>query len=427
MDECEAEHRLIVAEISRFAGFIELASPSPSNPAPAEPGGSENAIMEATLEREAPAAEKAAISLIHLQHALATVAPAIPTGNATIPVLKSVRIEQLSEGLAFESTDLTLAIRALSPLSCGLQKPIVIPAERLINLAKLLQGQEVRITATAARATLKCGRNTASFPLMSASLWPDNRNLFRAEGVGVTFRQQDLARALKFASICIGAEERYTLNGVLMQGDGKNVRFVSTDGNRMMIYTINSAEKVDATLIPQRLVKALTPMLSGDDGVNIAADEKLIVASIPAETPVFVSTKRIVGKFPQWEAAVPKNPQAEVTVNAKEFLLCLERAVLLGNDETKAVALTFGEGAIKIESNDPQAGEAQEFVDANGTPENPFRTGVCATFLIQLLKKLDGEVKIAIPKEPGSAMLFKATPAENETLAYIVMPMRLEK
>jgi DNA polymerase III sliding clamp (beta) subunit (PCNA family) len=106
--------------------------------------------------------------------------------------------------------------------------------------------------------------------------------------------------------------------------------------------------------------------------------------------------------------------------------LSLERCVLLSNAETSAVAVTFGE-QIVIESSDPQAGEATETVDCVGSPKEPLRVGVNAGYLIQLLKRLEGDVRIALPKTNQSPLLFKATPKDGETLDYIVMPLRLEK
>jgi len=56
-----------------------------------------------------------------------------------------------------------------------------------------------------------------------------------------------------------------------------------------------------------------------------------------------------------------------------------------------------------------------------------LRVGVNAGYLIQLLKRLEGDVRIALPKTNQSPLLFKATPKDGETLDYIVMPLRLEK
>ncbi len=382
------------------------------------------AVLEKTEAAES-APMKAAISLVHLQHALKVVGPAIPRGNASIPVLQSVRIEQLPEGLAIETTDLTLAIRALCPETSSLPRPVVIPADRFLSWVKLLAGDDVKLSATDRRATMHCGRTKATLPILTASAWPDNR-IFKLDNEGITLKQSDLARALRFAFITVGTEERPALNGVLLVGDGTTLRMVSTDGHCMTIYTMPSAEKI-TLLLPARLIKALLPLLVGeDDGIDLAFNESMILASVAADTPVFVSCRKITGAFPSWEAVLPKEKRLEVSASARDFLLSLERCVLLSNAETSAVAVTFGEQII-IESSDPQAGEATETVDCVGSPKEPLRVGVNAGYLIQLLKRLEGDVRIALPKTNQSPLLFKATPKDGETLDYIVMPLRLEK
>ena len=57
--------------------------------------------------------------------------------------------------------------------------------------------------------------------------------------------------------------------------------------------------------------------------------------------------------------------------------------------------------------------------------EDGFKTRLNAAFLRGLVKKLSGDLTIAIPESNDRAMYFKATPHEGESLSYVAMPMRL--
>jgi len=375
--------------------------------------------------KEAPdtPAIKAAISLGNLKHMLKLVGPAA-LGKTTIPILSCVRMEQLADGFAIEATDLEIAIRALVPEMSGMEKPTIIPAEKLIAWTKLLTGQDVKLSATDRRATLQCGRSRAVMPIMDVSNWPATS--FTLDGAAATLKQGDFLRALRFAQIAISPDEsRYTLNGLLVQGDGSTLRLVATDGHRLLLYSMPCSEKIDNLLLPMRLIKVLLSLLSdGDAGMDIAFDANQITATIAGLTPVFVSSRKIQGSFPNWEAVMPRNNNAHVTVKAADLLASLERCMLLSDERSGCVRLTFDE-QITIEASSSQNGEASETLDCTGSPKEKLTVGVAGAYLIDLVKKLDGDLVIALPDSNQKAILLKATPHEGHTVDYVVMPMRV--
>lgn len=380
--------------------------------------------MTTTAEKTEMAPAKAAISLANLKHALKVVGAAIQR-TATIPVLQCVRMEQLPTGFALEATDLDVSIRATVAESNGFEKPTVMPAEKLIAWAKLLTGDEVKLSTTDRRATVQCGRSRAVLPIVDAKTFPTLDFVSGADAI--TLKQADLARALRFAQIAVSQEEsRYTLNGILLQANGTTLRLVATDGHRMMVYSRPCEEKIGDTLLPSRFVKVLLPLLeSADGGVDLSLDANKILASIAAAMPVHVASRKMTGTFPNWQAVIPKGQDTTITVDAAALLSSLERCYLLAN-ENGAVRITFGE-SIEIVGASSQDGEATETVDCAGGPAEPQLIGMNAAYLIEVLKRLSGEIQIALPTAVSatSALLLKATPHDGETLDYVVMPMRV--
>ena len=384
-------------------------------------------------EESEAAPMKAVINLNHMKHALKVVTPAVER-TSTMPILHSVRMEQLPEGLTLEATNLDVFIRALVPESGGPERAIVIPAERFLNYAKLLDGDDVKLSCTDRRVTLQCGRARAVLPMMSAKHWPDNGVLrLGAEGGmaasgSATLQQGSLARALEFTMLAVCQEEsRFTLNGVLLQGDGTTLKLVATDGHVLMLYTVPCEEKINLVM-PYRILKAAVPWLAdNDDGVDLWHDDRAVRIAIAAETPVSVAGPKITGTFPNWEAVFPKAKRPEITVNAKALLASLERCALLTDERSCCIRLTFDpdKEVIRITGSDSQAGEAEETVDCTGQVETALQMGVNGQYLISVVKKLDGDVFFVPPADAASPLLFKATPHEGETLGYVVMPMRI--
>jgi DNA polymerase-3 subunit beta len=379
-------------------------------------------MIPATVEIDKAA--KYAVTLSHLKHAVAVASAAVPS-RTTIPTLDCIRIEQLPTGLAVEATSLDLWIRALIPESNGPASPLVIPEGKLSPWIKLLVGEDVKIAPSKQRAVLSCGRARVTLPVLAADKWPDN-SVYDLKGFGLTLKQAGLARALRFAMIAVSNDaDRYTLNGVQFSGDGTKLRFISTNGHCLMVYEVPYEEKFEL-LIPSLLIKAMLPLLAADeDTVNISYKGERILASIAAETPVFIAAPTLTGTFPQWQHVYPKESRMEISVDSQALLSSLERCILLADEKSHLVIFNFDSGTILLESSSVESGESRETVDFLGSLKSPLRLGINATYAINLLKKLSGEVIIALPETNQSPLLFKATPAEGEALGYVVMPMRV--
>jgi DNA polymerase-3 subunit beta len=367
---------------------------------------------------------KATIPLAELNHTLKVVERAIAR-NTTIPILSCVRMEQLPAGLALEATDLDLAIRAvMKDETGGPQAPLVMPAEHFIKWSKLLSGKEVKISATDKRATLTSGRARAMLPIFGANQWP-NTNIDSSAGERLEFGQEALKRALSFAAISMSTEDsRYTLNGILLQGDGTNLHVVSTDGHCMTVYTLPASAKIKL-LLPRKLIKGLLPLLDDKDStLSLVDSEKRILTIINNEkTSTFLSSSKIAGVFPSWEKVIPSDKRASITVDVRELLESLERCLLLSDADSGCVRLTFSDQII-LDASSAENGEARETVDCEGRPDEAITVGICGDFLLSLLKMLDGKIRIALPADNMSSLLFEPVWEGSEQLKYVVMPMR---
>jgi DNA polymerase III sliding clamp (beta) subunit (PCNA family) len=381
-----------------------------------------------TTSVESPAV-KCTLNLGKLQRALSLVAPAVPHGSSVLPVLQSVRISQSDSGLSVEGTDLDLAIRATVAEITALDRAIIVPAAPFTPYIKALSGDQVKMTADSSRAHLTCGGAKALVPVLSSAPWP-NEKFHDVTDNPITYPQSVLSRGLKIASIASGDDSRYTLNTVLLDGDGvSKLRMIATNGNSMIVYTTGDVRPINL-LIPSRMVKVLTSLLGSDGNVNLANDDKTIVATIPSEagTVVSVACHKVSGTFPRWEGVMPNLEQRHtIGTDASELLEAIERCLLLGNAETSAVVLKFDSEGIQINSNDPRAGEAEERVSCSNPPTDTMRIGVNASFIVPFLKKVSaaGVVRIALPDNPQSSLAISAVPCEGDTATLVVMPIRI--
>lgn len=366
--------------------------------------------------------QKATLPLASLKHAL-KIASAVIERKTTIPVLQCVRLDHSAAGLSVESTNMDVYMRVTMPLGTGPEKPIVLPAEKFTAWTKLLSGEDVKLSTTASRATVQCGRAKAVLPVSSAATWPSVETTLDMRADGVTLTQGSFARALRMAMLAVSEEEsRYTMTAVQAQSNGETLRLVATDGYRLMVYSIPCDEKVDI-LLPANFVRVLLPLLTDEDGgVDLSYNEHAILAAIDADEKIRIAGLRIQGAFPNWEGAFPKEERTHVTVNAEDLTLSLERALLLADEKSTAIDLTFGE-AITLNAASASEGESTEVVPCTGGPEKPIKFRVNGQYLAPVLRKLSGEISMALPAA-NRALLINSNPYDGETLGYVVMPMQ---
>jgi|GEM_PF-4032399 len=369
---------------------------------------------------------KASISLANLKHALKITGMANGKANI-VPIMQGVRMEQISTGLALEATDLDIHIRVVLPELGGPQRPIITPAEKFHAWAKLLDGQDVSITEKQnGRAEVRCGRAKAVLPLYPPANWPTNE-IYCLEGDPMTLTQGTFARALTFAQISVGdgVQKGFSLDGIQVQGDGTKLQVVSTEGHCLTCYTVPFNEKINL-LLPSRFVKVLLPLLTDEDGgVDLVFNDQQILASIDADTKLYIGCPRMAARFPTWESMIPKDARTDVKVKISDLSQSLERCALLTDEKSGAIDLAFADNVLTIHAANAQHGEADETVPYEGALRAEFKTRLNADFLRSLVRKLSDELTIAIPSSNEKAMFFKAEPHKDETLSYVVMPMRM--
>ena len=67
--------------------------------------------------------------------------------------------------------------------------------------------------------------------------------------------------------------------------------------------------------------------------------------------------------------------------------------------KTRAVDFNFSGSELTIHGADPTHGEADEVVTFEGSIKKDFKTRINSDFLQVLLRKLDGDMIISLPKE----------------------------
>lgn len=387
--------------------------------------------MTATAEKTATKTPptKLTLPLVRLQKALATIAPAVER-KTTIPVLSSVRVEQGEDTLEFVSTNLDLTIRA-RVVSAGAKpaRPFLLPALKTESYAKLLDGEDVSLSCTENRATLRCGRAVTQLPLQSVANFPTTPD---APGESAIAMSQDvLARMIEFVSIAISQEEgRYILHGALLELDGKAISLVATDGHRLSRYSKACTDSASTTLLPAAFLTAVKKtMANGDESIRLEVGKESVFATLADRTgTVLIAHRKLTGQFPNYRAVLPTKFAACVKVDADAAAAAVRRCLAFADSGSGAVKLTVGPEEIRLRGASAEAGETDESIDVVRTSDDfePFEIGFNGHYLYDAFSRLSGETQFCFSalNAIGSAMIV-AEPVEGEQFEYVVMPLKV--
>ena len=184
------------------------------------------------------------------------------------------------------------------------------------------------------------------------------------EGASIT--AGELMAAIDHTIFAAGKETtRFAFNGIFLKPVGDKLVAAATDGRRLAIYesllaSLNkkAPQPLDNPIIPVRAAKILRVLLADDpeaivklyrDGGRLSMD---VGGSI-------LTTALVEGTFPPYEEVIPKAASTTITVERDSLLASVKRAALLTDDDSKGVKFGVTKSGIKLESRNPEDGEAE--------------------------------------------------------------------
>ena len=142
----------------------------------------------------------------------------------------------------------------------------------------------------------------------------------------------------------------------------------------------------------------------------------------------YVICRLVDGKYPNYDAAIPKENPNKLTVDRVSFLNTLRRVGLFANQASHQIRLSIMEGELVVSAEDEMfSNNAQEKMPCQYEGE-PMKIGFNAKFLIEMVSNIDTEQILVEMSHPSRAgIIFPVTQEENtkEDILMLVMPVML--
>jgi DNA polymerase-3 subunit beta len=361
--------------------------------------------------------------------ALKSVAPIAPS-KATIPILEHVLFELQGQVLRITATDLNQTVVRTIPVNGAKNGAATFPAKTLVELIASLPSEDLSLAVSDAhKLTVSTEKGTYKISGGTGDEFPSVSN----EDATVAF-EVPLARFaahIETVAFAVSTDElRPQLMGILIDVKEDGLRFVATDGHRLVKIR-------DASIVGDAEVQAIVPIKAMKFIAKFGHESETLRIMIGASMIRFyigeltLYSKLIVGQYPNYERLFPKDFGFVVSdLDAGELAAMLRRAKIFANELTYQVSLSLGANSMRVDSvNDVNGLSAREQIHvAYNAESGEITIGCNADYFLEIVEHLRSERIDFNFKDANSALLFKPSVQEQDMeVLMLLMPIRLEQ
>ena len=217
------------------------------------------------------------------------------------------------------------------------------------------------------------------------------------------------------------------MSGVFFQFNSKELTFVATDAHKLVKYTRTdvTADKSAEFIMPKKPLNLLKGILSGSEN-NVTIEYNDTNAKFIFDKTVLVC-RLIDGKYPNYEAVIPKENPNKLTVDRASFLNSVRRVSIFSSKTTHQIRLKMAGTELNISAEDlDYSNKADERLSCDYQGDD-MQIGFNSRFLSEMLNNLNANdvlIEMSLPNRAGILTPIDGTD-EGELVTMLVMPVML--
>lgn len=366
------------------------------------------------------------VSSIYLLKQLQILGGVINNSN-TLPILDNFLFELKNSRLTVSASDLESTMASTMEVESDNEGSVAVPAKLLLETLKTFPEQPLTFVVED-NNTIEISSNHGKYVLAYASAdeFPKSISL---DSPSTTIVSADiLATAISKTIFAAGSDDlRPVMSGVFFQFSTESLTFVATDAHKLVKYsrTDVKANETAEFIMPKKPLNLLKGILSGsDDNVSIEYNESN--AKFSFENYVLIC-RLIDGKYPNYEAVIPKENPNHLTISRNQFLNSVKRVSIFSNKTTHQIRLKIAGAELNISAEDiDYSNKAEERLTCDFQGDD-MQIGFNSRFLTEMLSNLnadDVQLEMSMPNRAGIL-----TPVDGlelgENVTMLVMPVML--
>ena len=341
----------------------------------------------------------------------------------TNPILANILFETKEQSLKLTATDLQSTFSSLQTAEVLQSGSFTVEAKKIFEIVRELN-PEAPVELKVIDHFLEIISGGVKFKLATkaADEFPSEPN--DETDLSVDIKASELCRMITSTSFAMSNDEtRKYLTGSLFEVSSEHgLRIVTTDGHRMALSEITLNAQTDETvcIVPKKAVIEIKRLAeSVDENITLCLGTQQV--RVEVEQQCFTS-KVIDAKYPVYEDVIPKNNQYTAVVDKNQLDQALRRSMVVANDFTHDVKLTFTSGKLAIAAHNTEQEQAEEDLSI-AYDGLDIEVGFNAKYMRDVLAAVESAtVRIQLKDSLSPALLLEA---DHERSRHVLMPMRI--
>lgn len=358
------------------------------------------------------------------------------TSNNTMPIINCYHFHLEENRLTVKTTDLSTTLVSTLDVETGrMEQPeeVAIPSKMLLDVMKTFD--DVPITFNVDPSThsisLQSGDGEYSLAGLDADTFP---TMPAAEASGsVVLSSTALVEATGKTIFAASNDDMHPqMSGIYCDMTPEGITFVATDAHKLVRYrrTDVTCEQPASFILPKKPISIVRNILASRKEESEVRVEYSSTNIFITFDNFYIVCRLVDGRYPNYEAAIPKDNPRKLIVDRLSFLNTLRRVSIFASEATRQVRLSINADRLEISAEDLDfSNKAHENIPCQYEGE-PMDIGFNAKFLTEMISNLDTEQVLIEMSHPSRAgIIFPYSDAADEEkkddILMLVMPVML--
>ena len=346
--------------------------------------------------------------------------------NNTLPILDNFLFEISENQLKVSASDLETTMSAIVTIESDSTGSIAISARLLLDTLKTFPDQPLTFK-TEGDSIIEISSDQGKYDMayFGGDEFPKSVSLPSPSKTVIP--SSILATAISKTIFAAGNDDlRPVMSGVFFQFSSESLTFVATDAHKLVKYTRTdvTADKTAEFIMPKKPLNLLKGVLGGEEDVIIEYND----ANAKFTFENFVLICRLIdGKYPNYEAVIPKENPNKLTVDRASFQNSVRRVSIFSSKTTHQIRLKMAGTELNISAEDLDfSNKADERLSCDYQGDD-MQIGFNSRFLSEMLSNLTSSevlIEMSLPNRAGILTPIDGTD-EGEKITMLVMPVML--
>ncbi|PQJ73555.1 MULTISPECIES: DNA polymerase III subunit beta [Polaribacter] len=347
--------------------------------------------------------------------------------NNTLPILDNFLFELSENQLKVSASDLETTMSSVIDVESDSSGSIAVSARLLLDTLKTFPDQPLTFKTEGDNAIeISSDQGKYDMAYFGGDEFPKAVSLPSPSKTVVP--ANILGTAISKTIFAAGNDDlRPVMSGVFFQFSSQSLTFVATDAHKLVKYTRTdvTADQTAEFIMPKKPLNLLKGILGGSE-TDVTIEYNDANAKFTFDNVVLVC-RLIDGKYPNYEAVIPKENPNKLTVDRASFLNSVRRVSIFSSKTTHQIRLKMAGTELNISAEDLDfSNKADERLSCDYQGDD-MQIGFNSRFLSEMLNNLSSNevlIEMSLPNRAGILTPIDGTD-EGEQVTMLVMPVML--